>query len=90
VYVTEQEAVAAGPARAQLVWVASDGRPVNVTVPVIGWLSPLSADVTVAVQVVDPPFQSMLDGVQVTVAAVGVLITRLPMPELESCLESPR
>jgi hypothetical protein len=43
--------------------VASDGKPVRVTVPVIDCESPLSSEVTMTVQVVDPPFQSMVDGV---------------------------
>jgi hypothetical protein len=58
----------------QLVSAASLGRPVNVTVPVIGWLSLLSAEVTVAVQVAIPPFQSMLDGEQIRVVVVVVVM----------------
>jgi hypothetical protein len=61
----------------QLVSAASLGRPVNVTVPVIGWLSLLSAEVTVAVQVAIPPFQSMLDGEQIRVVVVVVVMYRV-------------
>ena len=88
---TEQVAMPAGPVRVQLVVEASPGRPVKVTMPVMGCESPASDDVTVAVQVSVASFQSMADGAQMTLVEVGVLMFRDVglLVELEAWVVSP-
>ena len=76
-YETEQEAMASGPLKVQVVSKASPGSPFKVTRPVIDCESPLSSEVTVTVQVVIPPFQSIEDGLQLTLVEVPVAITKL-------------
>jgi hypothetical protein len=83
VYVIEHEATAAGPLRTQETSEASEGRPDRAIDPVIDWESPWSLDVTVTVQVVVTPFQSMLDGEQRMEVEVSVVIVKLEAAKVE-------
>ena len=56
------EALGSVLVRAHALFMASDGKPDKVTMPVMDCESPLSSEVTVTAQVVDPPFQSIEDG----------------------------
>ncbi len=71
-YVTEQVAMLFEPVGVQAVWAASVGRPLKPTDP--AGVFEFELPVTVAVQVLVPPFQSMLDMLQPTPMVVGPVV----------------
>ena len=88
VYVTEQLAAAPLPERVQLVGLKVPvPLLVKLTVPV-GVVGEAVVSVTVAVQVVGLPTETVY-GVQLTLVLVGRLTVTVVVPELVACVKSP-